>query len=173
MRNDMNKDKLKTRAINAFCASMLAVTLPTPPLGEFADTESSVNVPIEDVADRIRRLVLSFPANTSPTSCVQVAVGADLNRDECLEPEETQVIFGNDCGEWFVRNEAGIAGTVESVETKVEGEGERRNAHVFVFRRGKMDPVWNLAKVTMRGRGVEPPVVKAKFKTQGTVLFVR
>ena len=93
----MNKDKLKTRAINAFCASMLAVTLPTPPPGEFADTESSVSVPIEDVADRIRRLVLSFPANTSPTSCVQVAVGADLNHDECLEPEETQVIFGYDC----------------------------------------------------------------------------
>ena len=161
MRNKMKANKLKSRAINAFCASLLAVTLPTPPPGEFVDTESSVNVPIEDVADRIRRLVLSFPTNTSPTSCVQVAVGVDRNHDECLEPEETQVIFGNDCGEWFVRNEAGIAGTVEEVGSTT------------VFRRGKKDSVWDLAKVTMRGRGVEPPVVKAKFKTQGTVLFVR
>ena len=158
---------MKSRALCASClaivlsASAGVIRLPAPPPSEFADTESSVTVPIEDVADHIRRLVLSFPTNTSPTSCVQVAVGADLNHDECLEPEETQVIFGNDCGEWFVRNEAGIAGTVEKV------------GPTTLFRRGKKDPVWDLAKVTMRGRGVEPPVVKAKFKTQGTVIFVR
>ena len=39
-------------------------------------------------------------------------LGRDTNGDECLEPEETELVVGNDCGAWFVRDE--LTGQEES-----------------------------------------------------------
>ena len=96
-----------------FAAFAAKHKLPTPPPSEFADAESSVNVPIP--TDRGRLLRLTFAFDPSPTSAVQVALGNDENGDENLEPEETQFTIGCDCGEWFARREEGT-GNGEQVE---------------------------------------------------------
>ena len=102
----MKTRKQRTK-LPVLCAGLIASaatafageqTLPTPPPSGYVDTESSVNVPIADWPRLRRRFTLALAANTSPTGCVQVAFGRDTNGDECLEPEETELVVGNDCG---------------------------------------------------------------------------
>ena len=109
----MKTRKQRTK-LPVLCAGLIASaasafageqTLPTPPPSGYVDTESSVNVPIADWPRLRRRFTLALAANASPTGCVQVAFGRDTNGDECLEPEETELVVGNDCGAWFVRDE--------------------------------------------------------------------
>ena len=104
----------KHRFTPVLCAGILSFaatapaasrTLPTPNPSGFADAESNRNVPLSGWNDETRNFVLTLAATTSPTSAVRVAFGCDANRDEDLEPEETELVVGNDCGVWFVRNE--------------------------------------------------------------------
>ena len=101
--------------------------IPTPPPSGYVDTESSVNVPIADWARLRRRFTLALAANTSPTGCVQVAFGRDTNGDECLEPEETELVVGNDCG-------AGLATRRAREPVAVRGTSRRDLAPCVVLR---------------------------------------
>ena len=108
--NKMNPTRIKAAVIAALLAvttEALAavVTLQTPPPGEFPDTESSAVVPIHDWPDYGRRVNLTLSAHATPSNNVQVAFGKDLNGDEDLEPEDTELVVGFDCGEWFARDE--------------------------------------------------------------------
>ena len=98
----MKTNKKRTK-LPVLCAGLIASaatafageqTLPTPPPSGYVDTESSVNVPIADWPRLRRRFTLALAADTSPTGCVQVAFGRDTNGDECLEPEETELVVG-------------------------------------------------------------------------------
>ena len=80
-------------------------SLPTPPPSANADAESSVTVPIPTDEGRHLKLTLAF--EPTPSNAVLVAFGRDLNGSETLEPEETELIVGCDCGE---------------IQVKVEGE---------------------------------------------------
>ena len=109
----MKTNKKRTK-LPVLCAGLIASAatafageqnIPTPSPSGYVDTESSVDVPITDWTRLRRRFTLALAANTSPTGCVQVAFGRDTNGDECLEPEETELVVGNDCGAWFVRDE--------------------------------------------------------------------
>lgn len=137
------------------------VTLPNPPQVEYADTEGSVNIPITGFREDTRRLILSIAANASPTGCVQVAFGIDLNHDEDLEPGETERIVGNDCGEWFVRDEG--TGAVE----QGPGSGE------FCLHDWQTFTRWDLMKVTTRGKGDLAPVIQMQFKNNPTIIYVK
>ena len=79
--------------------------LQSPPPSEFADRESSNTVPIPTGQGRHLNLTLTFEPTQS--NAVQVAFGRDLNNSGTLEPEETELVVGCDCGEWFVQEELG------------------------------------------------------------------
>ena len=156
--------------------------LPNPSPSEFVDAESSVNVPLPTDEGRRIRLTLAFAS--TPSNAVQVAFGNDLNGSENLEPEETELVLGVDCGEPFVRN-----------EVKVRGEGEQWNAHIsfseteqesnldcspspssFTFAFKQPAAVINRlthAKVTTHNLADTNLVVTAEFYNRGQVLFLR
>ena len=155
----------------AFAAEQL---LPTPPPSEFVDAESSVNVPLPTTEGRHINLTLAF--DPSPSNAVQVAFGHDVNGSETLEPEETDLVVGCDCGE---------------IQVKVEGEGEQRNVQVsfeeqesdlhcspspltFTLKQSRIvSDRWTLAKVTTHNLADTNLTVTADFYTKGTKLILR
>ena len=167
-----------------FAAFAAKHKLPTPPPSEFADAESSVNVPIP--TDRGRLLRLTFAFDPSPTSAVQVALGNDENGDENLEPEETQFTIGCDCGEWFARREEGREEGREAGREEGTGNGERVGWGVATTN-GRQQTVrscvlslskdaaerWSLAKVTTHNAADTNVTVSAKSFNPGTALIVR
>ena len=160
-----------TRNLSAVCAGIFAFaasfgaeqTLPTPPPSGFADTESSA---IAALPDR-RKFSVSIDWLPTPSNCVQVAFGQDRNSDEDLEPEETDLVLGCDCGRWFLRDERTHVEQFEDV-------GPETN-HVFALvqsrNRGER---WNLAKVTTRGKGVVATTATLTIEWKDPfVLFVK
>ena len=123
----------KMKSVPALCAGFLMSAtmafastemLQNPPPSEFVDAESSVNVPIPTDEGRHIKLTLAF--EPTPSNAVQVAFGRDLNGSETLEPEETEMIVGCDCGSPVVRD-----------EVKGRGEGEQRNVQVSFEEQGE------------------------------------
>ena len=86
-------------------ASAAEQQLANPSPSEFVDAESSVAVPIP--TDQGRHLNLTLAFEPTPSNAVLVAFGRDLNGSETLEPEETELIVGVDCGAWFIQEELG------------------------------------------------------------------
>ena len=175
--------KANTKHRLALCAGLLTIaasafasehTLTTPPPSEFVDTESSVNVPIP--TDEGRHLNLTIAFDSTPSNAILVAFGRDLNGSETLEPEETELIVGCDCGE---------------IQVKVEGEGEQRNVQVsfeeqesdlhcsssplsFTLKQSRIvSDRWTLAKVTTHNLVGTNLTVTADFYTKGTTLILR
>ena len=183
----------KMKTVPALCAGFLMSAtmalastemLQNPPPSEFVDAESSVNVPIPTDEGRHIKLTLAF--EPTPSNAVQVAFGRDLNGSETLEPEETEMIVGCDCGVPVVRD-----------EVKGRGEGEQRNVQVsceeqesdhncspspsaftsllaFHIRQAQsVAERWNLAKVTTHNLVDTNLTVTAEFYTKGAALILR
>ena len=168
----MTKCKLKPAlfaglAVFASAAVALEHDLPNPPPSEFVDAESSVNVPLPTDEGRRIRLTLAF--EPTPSNAVQVAFGNDLNGSENLEPEETEMVVGCDCGVWFVRDEVERRGgggqwnLTTSISNRVSGLLEVKQPRVR----------WNLAKVTTHNLADTNLMVFAEFYDRGKLLFLR
>ena len=166
----------KMKTVPALCAGFLmsatmafasTETLQNPPPSEFVDMESSTTVPIP--TDQGRRIKLTFDFESTPSNAVQVAFGRDLNADDDLAPEETEVVVGCDCGGAVVRD-----------EVKVEGEGEQWNCDhhcspsplTFTLKQPKADR-WTLAKVTTHNLADTNLTVTAEFYAKGNLLILR
>ena len=150
--------------------------MPTPPPSEFADAESSASVPIPTDEGRLLRLTFAFVP--SPTNAVQVALGNDDNGDENLGPEESRLVVGCDCGEWFVRREGGRevgTGNGEQVEWGVATtNGRRQIVRSCVLNQSKdAAERWSLARVTTHNVADTNVAVTAKFFNPGTALILR
>lgn len=145
MNTTRNKLPVLLTGFFAFASSAMSAeqTLPTPPPSEFADTESAA---VAVLPDR-RKFSVAVDWLPTPSNCVQVAFGQDRNRDEDLEPEETDLVVGCDCGRWFMRDERTQVEQFDDVGPKTN--------HVFAMVQSRdRGERWNLAKVTTRGRGV-------------------
>ena len=129
-------------------ACSFAVEVAGLPGAEFADTEVSTNVALSVGAARNRRLVFSVELQASPSNNVEVAVGCDADADGRLSLAESALVVGYDCGEWFVRSAA--KDSAEVVAVSDSGTFRR----VYELRSRRVDPSWNLVKVTRRGFGV-------------------
>lgn len=155
----------------AFAAFAVTQVLPTPPPGEYADTESSVNVPIADWLESGRRVKLVLEMDATPTNAIQVAFGTDLNGDEDLEPEEVMLVVGVDCGVPFGRWETVSQYGGEYLCPPPSGFS---TTCVFNFTQPrKPSDCFTLAKVTTRGRGNQEARIVAEIIRPGTVLFLR
>ena len=158
----------------ALCAGLLTIaasafasahTLTTPPPSEFVDAESSVNVPIP--TDEGRHLNLTIAFEPTPSNAVQVAFGRDLNGSETLEPEETELIVGCDCG-------FPVVGVESSGSCSVVGSTATPTIYTFTLKQPKdVSSRCNLAKVTTHNLSDTNLTVTADFYTKGTTLILR
>ncbi|MBR4617681.1 MAG: hypothetical protein IKO55_18895 [Kiritimatiellae bacterium] len=100
----MKRLTLLVGCLAAVVANASAVRLDQLPLGEYADTESTTNVPFAfgQLGARNFQFEMSFAA--TPSNNVQLAFGRDADSDGVLSLEETDMTFGWDCGEWRIAN---------------------------------------------------------------------
>jgi len=92
-----------------YAAMAFAKAVGPVPLGEalFADTEVSTNVPLPTCVGEPHVFGFSLEFAGTASNAVDVAFGVDGDGDGALAPEETRLVVGWDCGEWFMRNEVG------------------------------------------------------------------
>ena len=104
------------------------------------DAEVSTNIALNVNAARLQTLALSVEFESCETNEVLVAIGADGDNDGDLSLDESAIVFGCDCGEWY---RADIrTGAVETATT-----------NAFVIGKREFNPAWNLVKVVRRGFG--------------------
>ena len=150
----------------AFAAFAANFDLPTPPPSPFPDTESSANVAVTNWPSLGRRVKLTLSADFTPAHGVQVAFGQDTNADGDLEPAETRVVFGVDCGEPFTREEFG----------QWRSEMNQGSPSTFTFAFRQPSAVTNRlthAKVTTHNLADTNLVVAVEIRKRGQVLFLR
>lgn len=177
----MNAKTLKTAITAALLATATQLpaalhTLPMPPPSEFPDMERSLVVPISDWSEDGRRTDFTVSAQATPSNNFQVAVGKDLNGDEDLEPEEMQLVFGYDCGEWFVRDERPVARPNLVTEGWTEDNASSPTNAVWTIRLKQPQTEsqrFDLAKVTVRGPDDAAAEITAEVYRRGQVLILR
>ena len=149
-----------------FAASAADFDLATPSASEYPDTESSVNVAVTNWPALGRRVKLTLSADFTPSNGVQVAFGQDENADGDLEPAETRVVFGVDCGEPFTREEFG----------QWRSEMNQGSPSTFTFAFRQPSAVTNRlthAKVTTHNLADTNLVITVELYSRGQVLFLR
>jgi len=148
-------------------------TIPTPASGGFIDTESSLNVPLADWPDLGRHVKIDLTAYATPSNAIQIAFGQDTNGDEDLEPEETMLVIGVDCGEPFVREEDQGLRSRSTVE--VNHHSSTSTSHfAFSFKQpSAVSKRYTHAKVTTRNMATTNAVIVAEIKRPGLVLLLR
>ncbi len=99
------------RRFIAYCVSSFAFTavpvladtvFSLPPV-EYADTETSTNMPFAVGAEGAGRFTLSLECLATPSNNVEAAFGCDADHDGILDLGEIAFTVGWDCGAWFVR----------------------------------------------------------------------
>ncbi len=99
------------RRFIAYCVSSFAFTavpvladtvFSLPPV-EYADTETSTNIPFAVGTEGAGRFTLSLECLATPSNNVEAAFGCDADHDGILGLGEIAFTVGWDCGAWFVR----------------------------------------------------------------------
>ena len=158
--------------ILALVASAAEQQLVNPPPSEFVDAESSVNVPIP--TDEGRHIKLTIAFEPTPSNAVQVAFGRDLNGSETLEPEETELVLGVDCGEWFAREKVVVGGRSPTVERScILSTTTTTNYNCEMKQPKAVSSRWDLARVTTHNLADTNLMVTAEFYNKGSVLILR
>ena len=171
---------MKTANLNAlvFVAGLLAASpafaawthrAENLPASEYADTEVSTNFPVSIRHDNMR-VDFAVSLAATPTNNVEVSIGADVNADGNLSPEEASYTFGYDCGKWFVRDAATDS---EQFRTASVDSRTGRAEKSFTLFREKVSLDWNLVKVTRRGFGSVGEFVESKGYRYGIRLIVK
>ena len=124
-------------------ASALAaerIVVPSLPEPDAPDAEAVTNFPLTVNAERLERLTIAVSLDSCVTNEVLVALGADANNDGDLSMDESDLVFGCDCGAWYRAD----------LRT---GDVEECSTNTIVIGKREFDPAWNLAKVVRRGFG--------------------
>ena len=148
-------------------AAAFGVTVETLPPSEYADTEVSTNIAFAVSFDAMSRLEFTLSLDASPTNCVEAAIGTDTDNDGNLSPEETDYTVGYRCGKWFQRD------AVADAETETTEPHTGRIERMFTLRKRKLNPVWDLVKITRRGVAEIGEVTLVEGKKPGAALIVR
>lgn len=115
------------------------------PASDYADTEVSTNFNFTVGEGQNRGIVFTVELQATPSNNVEVAIGVDADEDGHLSVDESELCVGYDCGTWFVRSSSEDAVTT----TDVTDSGVFRRTYRVRARR--VNPLWNLVKVTRRG----------------------
>ena len=142
-------------------------------------------------------VTFSLEFTPSPTNNVEIALGTDADGNGVLSAEEERLTIGWDCGSWFVRKGEN-ADDEYSVATATDGTAQVFSWRLTTLRGGVPsrlvatvddaplfgdlspspprwlhDTSWNLARVVVRGAGVEGSVAPVKVSVAGTVFYMR
>ena len=134
------------------------------PDSEFADTEVVTNIALSISLEDISRLRFAVDLQASPSNNVEVAIGHDADDNGHLSLDETSFTIGYDCGEWFTRSAESGSLTAEAV---ADSGAFRR---VYSIHASKVDPSWNLMKVTRRGQGATNEKIVVEPIVSGFIL---
>jgi len=129
----------------AWTSAAAGVAVGPLPAPEFADTEVSTNFVFSVGEGQNRSLVFTVELQATPSNNVEVAIGVDADEDGNLSLYESGLCVGYDCGTWFVRSASDDAITTSDAA----GSGVFRRTYRVRARR--VNPLWNLVKVTRRG----------------------
>ena len=143
------------------------VTVEPLPLSEYADAEVSTNMPFAVSLDSMSRLEFTLSLDASPMNCVEVSIGIDSDGDGDLSLDETDYTVGCRCGVWFQRD------AIADTEVEIVGGGGQRRERLFVLKKRRLDPDWNLVKVTRRGVAEIGEVVLVEGRRSGFAVEVR
>ena len=160
------------RLIVFLTASALSLNLIGAEVGQlppsaFADTEVSINLPFTVSFGAMSRLEFTLSLDASPTNCVEASIGTDTDNDGNLSPEETDYTVGYRCGKWFQRD------AIADAETETPETHTGRIERMFTLRKRKLNPAWNLLKVTRRGVAEIGEVALLEGKKPGAALIIR
>ena len=142
----------------AVVAAVAVGPLPPP---EYADTEVSTNLAFSVGEGQSRGIVFTVELQATPSNNVEVAIGCDADEDGSLSVDESGLCVGYDCGTWFVRSSAQDAVATEDVD----GSGVFRRTYRVRARR--VNPLWNLVRVTRRGYGAAAESVSVESVEHG------
>ena len=142
----------------AAAAGVAVGPLPAP---DYADTEVSTNFAFSVGEGQSRGIVFTVELQATPSNNVEVAIGVDADEDGSLSVDESGLCVGYDCGTWFVRSSAQDAVTAEDVDDS----GVFRRTYRVRARR--VNPLWNLVKMTRRGYGASAESVSVESVEHG------
>ena len=144
-----------------FAAAVAGVAVGPLPVPVYADTEVSTNFAFSAGEGQSRGIVFTVELQATPSNNVEVAIGCDADEDGSLSVDESGLCVGYDCGTWFVRSSAQDAVTTEDVDDS----GVFRRTYRVRARR--VNPLWNLVKVTRRGIGAAAESVSVEHVEHG------
>lgn len=104
------------------------------------DAEAVKNVPVVVNMERLKTWTASISFESSQTNEVLIALGCDANADGNLAFDETDLLFGCDCSNWY------------SADLRT-GETYAASTNALTIGRGAFSPLWNRAKFIRRGVG--------------------
>ena len=170
------------------------IALPVLPVSSFADTEASTNIAIA-IQDSSRSFSVSLSLDAGASNCVEVAVGHDAApSDGFLTAAEASLLFGWDCGRWFL-DAPGLTNRVEMLPATADARktvtlrlGIRPNDSIREIQLLDGDvPVlpsplgmalpaaasWNMRRVTTRGCTPPQESLEVRNSPDGTQLIMR
>ena len=153
--------KFATLVLSLFAPFAAAVAVGPLPVPEYADTEVSTNLAFSVGEGQRRGIVFTVELQASPSNNVEVAIGVDADEDGSLSVDESELCVGYDCGTWFVRSSAQDAVMTEDVDDS----GVFRRTYRVRARR--VNPLWNLVKVTRRGYDISSESVSVEMVEHG------
>ena len=125
-------------------ARMVVPSLPEPGA---PDAEVATNFPLTVNAERLERMTVAVSLDSCVTNEVLVAIGADADNDGVLSMDESDIVFGCDCGVWYRTDLRTGSASTEGSDPPVEATS------AVVIGKREFDPAWNLVKVVRRGLG--------------------
>lgn len=100
------KNRLTAYCISCFVLAvnqMLSASSFVLPPAQYADTETSTNMPFAIGSSGAGRFTLSLSCLVTPSNNVEASFGYDTNLDGVLDLGEITFTVGWDCGAWFLR----------------------------------------------------------------------
>ena len=180
-----------------FCGStaFARIVVPLTP-SVCPDTELTEYRALEQTQDNFAGLNVSLQFVGTASNNVEVALGCDADGDGVLSLDETDIVFGWDCGRYFVRNVLGDelfeedadgdADSVRSLSWRCEVMRHRLKAFAATSESGACfmeltescpswlyDASWNLMRLTARGLGVRDGGFSVQVVNQGVIIFLR
>ena len=87
-----------------FVAPGKQISVSPLPISSYADTEVSTNIVFNKYCSDVKEFELKFTLDCSPSNCIQVALGTDVDGDGDLSFAETGAVYGWRNGRYFIEN---------------------------------------------------------------------
>ena len=139
---------------------LLSLVLPCLPPGEAPDPEVATNLALRTLPRHLAAVVFQVDCDANLANEIALALGTDVDADGDLSLEETSLVFGNDCGSFYLADLD--AGQAHAVAT-----------NALVLARRDWNFGWNLLKIVKRGAGDFAPVLTETTTLSPFIIRIR